>query len=40
MKYYEVADFDVHLTPSALAEASRTLTPSDPQAGPYRTERP
>jgi DNA-binding transcriptional ArsR family regulator len=26
MKYYEVTDFDVHLTASALAEAATTLT--------------
>jgi ArsR family transcriptional regulator len=40
MKYYKVADFDVHLTPSALAEAGRTLTQPDPPTGPFRTERP
>src|SRR4051794_6610382 len=26
MKYFEVADFDLHLTAPALAEAARTLT--------------
>jgi ArsR family transcriptional regulator len=26
MKYYELADFDLHLTASALAEAAKTLT--------------
>lgn len=26
MKYYEVADFDLHLTASALVEAAKTLT--------------
>ena len=26
MKYYELADFDLHLTASALTEAARTLT--------------
>jgi DNA-binding transcriptional ArsR family regulator len=26
MKFYEVADFDLHLTASALAEAATTLT--------------
>jgi len=26
MKYYEVADFDLHLTASVLAEAAETLT--------------
>lgn len=33
MKYYEVADFDVRLTASALAEAAKTLTTSDPTNG-------
>jgi DNA-binding transcriptional ArsR family regulator len=40
MRYYEVADFDLHLTASALAEAATTLTRSDPQKGPARGERP
>ena len=40
MKYYEVANFDLNLTPSALAEAARTLTRSDPEMGPPRKERP
>jgi hypothetical protein len=31
MKYYEVTDFDLHLTASVLAEAATTLTSSDPQ---------
>src|SRR5262245_60335902 len=31
MKYYEVTDFDLHLTASALAEAAETLTSSDPE---------
>lgn len=26
MKYYEVADFDLHLTATTLAEAAKTLT--------------
>ncbi|HEY8474655.1 MAG TPA: winged helix-turn-helix domain-containing protein [Natronosporangium sp.] len=26
MKYYEVADFDIHLTAATLAEAAKTLT--------------
>jgi ArsR family transcriptional regulator len=26
MKYYEVTEFDLHLTPSVLAEAAATLT--------------
>src|SRR5262245_52428067 len=34
MKYYEVAEFDLRLTASALAEAAATLTRSDPIAGP------
>lgn len=40
MKYYEVTDFDLHLTASALAEAAATLTTSDPLRGPARKERP
>ncbi len=39
MKYYEVAHFNLHLTPSALAEAAKTLTKSDPEMGPTRMER-
>ena len=39
MKYYEVSDFHLQLTPSALAEAARTLTP-DPEKGPRPKERP
>jgi ArsR family transcriptional regulator len=41
MKYYEVADFDLHLTAAALAEAAKTLTttPQDPEKGPTRKER-
>ncbi|MER6579935.1 winged helix-turn-helix domain-containing protein [Nonomuraea sp. NPDC001023] len=31
MKYYEVTDFDVHLTAAALAEAAKTLTAPDPE---------
>jgi predicted transcriptional regulator len=38
MKYYEVADFNLHLTPSALAEAAKTLTKSDPEMGPASKE--
>jgi ArsR family transcriptional regulator len=34
MKYYEVVDFNLHLTASTLAAAARTLTPSDPQRVP------
>lgn len=39
MKYYEVAHFSLRLTPSALAEAAKTLTKSDPEMGPTRKER-
>jgi DNA-binding transcriptional ArsR family regulator len=34
MKYYEVADIDLRLNAATLAEAAKTLTPSDPQKGP------
>src|ERR1700751_1716808 len=40
MKYYEVTDFDVHLTAEALVEAVRTLTRSDPVKGPAPKEHP
>jgi DNA-binding transcriptional ArsR family regulator len=33
MKFYEVADFDLHLTASALAEAAQSLTRADPDKG-------
>lgn len=33
MKYYEVADFDLHLTATALAEAATTLTRSESDKG-------
>ena len=39
MKFYDVADFDLHLTASALAEAARTLTRSDPEKGPAPKEQ-
>lgn len=39
MKYYEVADFDLHLTATTLVAAAETLTPSDPEKGPARKER-
>jgi predicted transcriptional regulator len=39
MKYYEVTDFDLHLTASALAAAAETLTSSDPQKGPVPKEQ-
>jgi ArsR family transcriptional regulator len=38
MKYYEVTDFNLHLTAAALAEAARTLTRTDPEKGPERKE--
>ena len=34
MKYFEVAQFDLHLTAPALAAAARTLTNADPQKSP------
>ncbi|WP_199701341.1 ArsR/SmtB family transcription factor [Jiangella rhizosphaerae] len=37
MKYYEVTEFDLHLTAAALAAAAQTLTPPDPP-GPARKE--
>jgi ArsR family transcriptional regulator len=39
MKYYEVTDFDLHLTASVLAEAAETLTRPDPEKGPARKEQ-
>jgi predicted transcriptional regulator len=33
MKFYQVADFDLHLTASALAQAAQTLTKADPEKG-------
>src|SRR5262245_43800619 len=39
MKYYEVADFDLHLTASALADAAKTLTKWDPHKGPEYKEQ-
>jgi DNA-binding transcriptional ArsR family regulator len=44
MKYYEVTDFDLRLTASALAEAAKTLTTPtrlpDPGKGPGPKEQP
>ncbi len=40
MKYYEVTDFNLHLTAPALAEAAKTLTRTDPEKGPARKEHP
>jgi DNA-binding transcriptional ArsR family regulator len=39
MRYYEVADFNLHLTASTLVEAARTLTTLDPQKGPAGKEQ-
>jgi DNA-binding transcriptional ArsR family regulator len=39
MKFYEVTDFNLHLTAATLAEAARTLTRSDPGTGPGPKER-
>jgi DNA-binding transcriptional ArsR family regulator len=39
MKFYEVADFNLQLTASALAEAAKTLTKSDPERGPGPKEK-
>src|SRR5215472_8325934 len=33
MKYFELTDFDLHLTPPVLAEAVKTLTSPDPEKG-------
>ena len=38
MKYYEVADFDLHLSAATLAEAAKTLTRADPARGPAPKE--
>src|SRR6266540_5298227 len=40
MKFYEVADFDLHLNASALVEAAKTLTKSDPEKGPHSRSDP
>lgn len=40
MKFYEVADFDLHLTATSIAAAARTLTQTDPAKGPARKEDP
>ena len=39
MKYYEVADFDLRLSASALAEAAETLSSPDPERGSARKEQ-
>ncbi len=38
MKYFELTDFDLHLTASTLAEAAETLTRSDLHEGPAGKE--
>ena len=38
MKFYEVTDFDLHLSATALAEAAKTLTRADPAQGPAPKE--
>jgi ArsR family transcriptional regulator len=38
MKFYDVADFDLHLTASALTEAAETLTRSNPEHSPPAPE--
>jgi predicted transcriptional regulator len=40
MKYYEVADFSIQLTASAIADAATTLTRPDPAKGPAAKEHP
>jgi DNA-binding transcriptional ArsR family regulator len=39
MKFYELADVDIHLTSKTLADAARTVTPSDPAKGPAPKEQ-
>jgi DNA-binding transcriptional ArsR family regulator len=34
MKFYELAEFDLHLSAPVLAEAATTLTRPDPEKGP------
>jgi DNA-binding transcriptional ArsR family regulator len=40
MKYFEVTDFDLHLSATSLAGAAATLTRSDPAPGPATKEKP
>ena len=40
MKYFEVADFDLHLTAESLSQAAATLTRPDPSPGPADKEKP
>jgi ArsR family transcriptional regulator len=39
MKYFEVVDFNVHLTARAIVEAAKTLTKSGPELGASSKER-
>jgi ArsR family transcriptional regulator len=39
MKFFEVADFDLRLNASALAEAAKTLTKSNPEMGQQHKEK-
>src|SRR3954454_12680101 len=39
MKYFEVAFFDLHLTPASLAHAAVSLTRSSPAKGPGDKEK-
>ena len=38
MKFYQVADLDLHLTATTVAEAAQTLTSTDPAKGPIPKE--
>lgn len=39
MKYFEVTDFDLHLSASVLTEAAESLNRSDPGKGPASKEQ-
>ena len=39
MKYYEVTDFALQITPAAVAQAAKTLTNRDPEKGSARKEQ-
>ena len=39
MKYFEVADLDLHLTAESLSAAAATLTRGDPETGPADKEK-
>ena len=39
MKYYDVAEFDLHLSAPVLAEAAKTLTRPEPERGSARKEQ-